>query len=47
MAGVKILEIFLKCPNCNRYKNVNYTKKDIEAKATCFCGTKLVKKINS
>lgn len=43
---MKIFETFLKCPNCNRLKNANYTSKSKEAKADCFCGTKLIKKVN-
>ncbi len=43
--AIKILETFIKCPNCKGLKNVNYTKKDTVIKVDCKCGTKLVKKI--
>lgn len=43
---MKVKEIFIKCPNCNRLKNANYTNKSTEAKADCICGTKLTKKVN-
>ena len=41
-----IKETYIKCPNCKRLKNANYKPQDKEARATCFCGTLLTKKIN-
>lgn len=41
----QILETFVKCPNCRRLKNANYTTKDKEIAVVCFCGTNLKKKL--
>lgn len=45
MAKIKVKETFIRCPNCKRYKNANYKAKETTAKAMCFCGTLLTKKI--
>jgi len=45
MAKQKIKETFIRCPNCKRFKNANYKAKETTAKAICFCGTQLTKKI--
>jgi len=45
MAKLKVKETFIRCPNCKRLKNANYKAKETEAKAICFCGTQLTKKI--
>lgn len=36
-----VKEAFIKCPNCGKKKNVNFTKKIKELIVTCFCGTHL------
>lgn len=43
---MKILEGFLRCPNCRRLKNYNYTPKTVTVTVKCFCGTVLTKKLN-
>lgn len=43
MAKLIVLETFLKCPNCGKLKNANYTKKSTIIKVICFCGTILTK----
>jgi uncharacterized C2H2 Zn-finger protein len=45
MAKLKIGELFIKCPNCGRFKNANYKHTDTKATATCFCGTFLTKNL--
>lgn len=47
MSKLIVLETFLKCPNCGKFKNANYTKKTIIIKAVCFCGTILTKLNNN
>lgn len=44
---MKVFETFLKCPNCNGFKNANFTKKDKQVKAVCKCGTSLVEDIEN
>jgi len=45
MSKLIIGELFIKCPNCRRFKNANFKHTDTKATATCFCGTLLTKKL--
>jgi transcription elongation factor Elf1 len=43
--SVKVMQTFIRCPNCGRLKNANYKAGAAVAAATCLCGTKLEKRI--